>query len=158
MRNILYRDVRSGGLHLVMRSSIEMIGNIDAFHSLLILGSWEIWRQGNPTHSSPERFTVNSAFHDNILMCECHVFLSDVSVELPFTLMHPKPLEESVYTDGKSQQSLLIIIIIDVTEHLWNFTGWHIIVRNRAVIKMITFSSEIKFYYCSYNLDLMSQF
>lgn len=102
MRNILYRDDRSGGLDLVMRSSIEMIGNIDAFHSLLILGSWEIWRQGNPTHSSPECFTVNAAFHDNVLMCECHVFLSDVSVELPFTLMHPKPLDESVYTDGKS--------------------------------------------------------
>ncbi|KAI3354644.1 hypothetical protein L3Q82_018528, partial [Scortum barcoo] len=25
----------------------------------------------------------------------------DVSVELPFTLMHPKPLEESIYRDGK---------------------------------------------------------
>lgn len=27
---------------------------------------------------------------------------SDVSVELPFTLMHPKPLEESIYRDGES--------------------------------------------------------
>lgn len=27
---------------------------------------------------------------------------SDVSVELPFTLMHPKPPEESVYRDGES--------------------------------------------------------
>uniref|UniRef100_A0A665ULD3 Beta-arrestin-1 n=1 Tax=Echeneis naucrates TaxID=173247 RepID=A0A665ULD3_ECHNA len=27
---------------------------------------------------------------------------SDVSVELPFTLMHPKPLEESLHRDGKS--------------------------------------------------------
>uniref|UniRef100_A0A8D3CN58 Beta-arrestin-1 n=1 Tax=Scophthalmus maximus TaxID=52904 RepID=A0A8D3CN58_SCOMX len=26
----------------------------------------------------------------------------DVSVELPFTLMHPKPLEESIYRDGES--------------------------------------------------------
>uniref|UniRef100_A0A3P9HTS8 Beta-arrestin-1 n=1 Tax=Oryzias latipes TaxID=8090 RepID=A0A3P9HTS8_ORYLA len=29
---------------------------------------------------------------------------SDVSVELPFTLMHPKPLEESIYKDGEQQQ------------------------------------------------------
>uniref|UniRef100_A0A3Q1ET50 Arrestin, beta 1 n=1 Tax=Acanthochromis polyacanthus TaxID=80966 RepID=A0A3Q1ET50_9TELE len=27
---------------------------------------------------------------------------SDVSVELPFTLMHPKPLEESIYRDGEA--------------------------------------------------------
>ncbi|KAF7218384.1 beta 1, partial [Nothobranchius furzeri] len=30
------------------------------------------------------------------------VFFSDVSVELPFTLMHPKPLEESICRDGES--------------------------------------------------------
>lgn len=27
-------------------------------------------------------------------------FSSDVAIELPFTLMHPKPVEESIYTDG----------------------------------------------------------
>ncbi|XP_075932533.1 beta-arrestin-1 isoform X1 [Anarhichas minor] len=30
---------------------------------------------------------------------------SDVSVELPFTLMHPKPLEESIYRDGESYEA-----------------------------------------------------
>uniref|UniRef100_A0A8C9ZAV4 Beta-arrestin-1 n=1 Tax=Sander lucioperca TaxID=283035 RepID=A0A8C9ZAV4_SANLU len=30
---------------------------------------------------------------------------SDVSVELPFTLMHPKPLEESFYRDGESYEA-----------------------------------------------------
>ncbi|XP_029373774.1 beta-arrestin-1 isoform X3 [Echeneis naucrates] len=30
---------------------------------------------------------------------------SDVSVELPFTLMHPKPLEESLHRDGKSYEA-----------------------------------------------------
>lgn len=28
---------------------------------------------------------------------------SDVSVELPFTLMHPKPLEESIYRDAPDE-------------------------------------------------------
>uniref|UniRef100_A0A3Q1GXJ9 Beta-arrestin-1 n=1 Tax=Anabas testudineus TaxID=64144 RepID=A0A3Q1GXJ9_ANATE len=39
------------------------------------------------------------------------LFFSDVSVELPFTLMHPKPLEESSYRDGKlcSPHRLLLI-------------------------------------------------
>uniref|UniRef100_A0A672ZZ91 Beta-arrestin-1 n=1 Tax=Sphaeramia orbicularis TaxID=375764 RepID=A0A672ZZ91_9TELE len=31
------------------------------------------------------------------------VFFSDVSVELPFTLMHPKPLEESIYRDAPDE-------------------------------------------------------
>lgn len=30
------------------------------------------------------------------------MFSSDVSIELPFTLMHPKPLEEFDFRDGKS--------------------------------------------------------
>uniref|UniRef100_A0A4W6D2X1 Beta-arrestin-1 n=1 Tax=Lates calcarifer TaxID=8187 RepID=A0A4W6D2X1_LATCA len=34
--------------------------------------------------------------------CYNDLFFSDVSVELPFTLMHPKPLEESIYRDGES--------------------------------------------------------
>uniref|UniRef100_A0A8C2X9Q9 Beta-arrestin-1 n=1 Tax=Cyclopterus lumpus TaxID=8103 RepID=A0A8C2X9Q9_CYCLU len=33
------------------------------------------------------------------------LFFSDVSVELPFTLMHPKPLEESIYRDGESYEA-----------------------------------------------------
>ena len=32
----------------------------------------------------------------------CGLFFSEISVELPFTLMHPKPLEESIYRDGES--------------------------------------------------------
>uniref|UniRef100_A0AAY4B1Z3 Beta-arrestin-1 n=1 Tax=Denticeps clupeoides TaxID=299321 RepID=A0AAY4B1Z3_9TELE len=39
--------------------------------------------------------------------CSENVFvpLSDVAVKLPFTLMHPKPLEESIYRDGTSSVS-----------------------------------------------------
>uniref|UniRef100_A0A3B3CE04 Beta-arrestin-1 n=1 Tax=Oryzias melastigma TaxID=30732 RepID=A0A3B3CE04_ORYME len=39
-------------------------------------------------------------FMDLNLLC-----FSDVSVELPFTLMHPKPLEESFYRDGERPPS-----------------------------------------------------
>uniref|UniRef100_A0A3P8U6Q2 Beta-arrestin-1 n=1 Tax=Amphiprion percula TaxID=161767 RepID=A0A3P8U6Q2_AMPPE len=34
---------------------------------------------------------------------------SDVSVELPFTLMHPKPLEESIYRDGEADANPSLI-------------------------------------------------
>uniref|UniRef100_A0A3B5LZJ0 Beta-arrestin-1 n=1 Tax=Xiphophorus couchianus TaxID=32473 RepID=A0A3B5LZJ0_9TELE len=35
------------------------------------------------------------------------LFSSDVSVELPFTLMHPKPLEESIYRDGEIDDDII---------------------------------------------------
>uniref|UniRef100_A0A8P4G7J2 Beta-arrestin-1 n=1 Tax=Dicentrarchus labrax TaxID=13489 RepID=A0A8P4G7J2_DICLA len=34
------------------------------------------------------------------------LFSSDVSVELPFTLMHPKPLEESIYRDAPDEAQI----------------------------------------------------
>lgn len=43
---------------------------------------------------------------------------SDVSVELPFTLMHPKPLEESIYKDGEQQQ-LQTVSARGVMDGLW---------------------------------------
>uniref|UniRef100_A0A7N6F5T8 Beta-arrestin-1 n=1 Tax=Anabas testudineus TaxID=64144 RepID=A0A7N6F5T8_ANATE len=45
------------------------------------------------------------------VLCVSNSIHCDVSVELPFTLMHPKPLEESSYRDGKlcSPHRLLLI-------------------------------------------------
>uniref|UniRef100_A0A7N9B1K0 Beta-arrestin-1 n=1 Tax=Mastacembelus armatus TaxID=205130 RepID=A0A7N9B1K0_9TELE len=38
------------------------------------------------------------------LLCFCNrLFFSDVCVELPFTLMHPKPLEDSIYRDAPDE-------------------------------------------------------
>lgn len=70
-------------------------------------GSWATWRRGNDhrRHAAcsdlpraPEGLAAHGAFTD----CTAVISIfSDVSVELPFTLMHPKPLEEPTFRDGE---------------------------------------------------------